>query len=93
MIGWLNKAALAALSMMGGLLFWVNQDRKRQRAEAQRQRNRADTVEAVRVVERTIAQAQSEAREESKEAEHVESAERIMRDRSGGLGNDRLRDD
>jgi hypothetical protein len=92
-IGWLHKIALGSLSMMGGLLWWVNQDRKRQQAEVVRQRNRADTVEAVRVVERKVAVVQAVAREESKEAEHVEAVQRARRDRSGGLSNDRLRDD
>ena len=93
MIGWLHKAALAALSVLGGLLWWTNQDRKRQQAEAVRQRNRAEAVEAVRVVERKVAQVQAVAREESKEAEHVEAVQRARRDRSVGLSNDRLRDD
>ena len=93
MIGWLHKATLGALSVLGGLLWWTNQDRKRQQAEVARQRNRAEAVEAVRVVERKVAQVQAVAREESKEAEHVESVQRARRDRSGGLGNDRLRDD
>lgn len=90
---WIASAIAAAVGVLWVWLQIVSGQRDRARIDAARERERADTGEARRAVERRVIEAQRKAREKATEVARDEDSRRSDGDRSGGLGNDRLHDD
>lgn len=87
--GWLSSMTGLALAGMAALAWWFRFQRDRARGKAERRAEEAARLKDERDLERAQRKARSKADEARKDLEEARRNE----DRSGGLSNDRLRDD